>query len=169
MPKLIKDHAIIDDTYTLVSPGEDGSLILPKGNVLVTLATWQAHRDVLLAHPSLKGVQLAASEFAETIVSDLPHLDLIAVEFPAFVDGRGYSTAYTLRTRYGYTGELRAVGDVIKDTLFYQQRSGFNAFAVRTDKNIDDALQALTTFSNPYQASASNPLPLYRQRHAEPA
>lgn len=164
MPKLIKDHAIIDDDYVLISPNEDGSLTLPNHPVLVKLPTWQAHRDVVLAHSHGKGVQLAPDEFAENLADDIHHLDVIAIEFPAFADGRGYSTAYTLRTRLGFKGELRAVGDVFKDTLFYQQRSGFNAFAVRNDKNIEDALRGLKTFSTPYQGSTENVAPLYQRR-----
>lgn len=166
MSRLIKDRAIVDDSFTFVSPADDGSLTLPAGDVLVSLATWQSHRDELLAHPFGKGVKLKADEFAEAISDDLDKLALVAIEFPAFADGRGYSTAYTLRSRYGYKGELRAVGDVFKDTLFYQQRSGFNAFAVRADKNIEDALQALDTFSSPYQGTASDPAPLFRRRLA---
>lgn len=166
MSRLIKDNAIVDDRYTTVTPAEDGTLTLPAGPVLVSLATWQAHRDVLLAHAHDKGVQLKPDEFAETITEDLDKLALVAVEFPAFADGRGYSTAYTLRNRYSYTGELRAVGDVFKDTLFYQQRSGFNAFVIRADKNIEDALLGLTTFSAPYQGTAKDPAPLYRRRLA---
>jgi uncharacterized protein (DUF934 family) len=164
MPKLIKDNAIIDDAYTLISPNEDGSLTLPAAAVLVSLATWLSHRDALLAHPHGRGVQLSPHEMAESIAADAGKLDLIAIEFPAFVDGRGYSTAYILRNRLGFKAELRAVGDVFKDTLFYQQRSGFNAFAVRADKNLEDALHGLTTFSQPYQGTAEDSAPLYRRR-----
>lgn len=164
MSRLIKDNAIVDDRYTTVAPAEDGSLTLPAGPVLVSLATWQAHREALFAHPHDKGVQLKAGEFAEAIADDVDKLALVAVEFPAFADGRGYSTGYILRSRYGFKGELRAVGDVFKDTLFYQQRSGFNAFAVRDDKNIDDALLGLQTFTTPYQGTANDPAPLYRRR-----
>lgn len=164
MPKLIKDHAIIDDTYTFISANDDGSLTLPATPVLVKLATWLAHRDALLVHTHGRGVQLAPDEAAERIAADTDKLDLVAIEFPAFVDGRGYSTAYLLRNRIGFKGELRAVGDVFKDTLFYQMRAGFNAFAVRADKNIDDALLGLSSFSQPYQGSADNAAPLYRRR-----
>lgn len=164
MSRLIKDNAIVDDRYTTVAPAEDGSLTLPAGPVLVSLATWQAHREALLAHPHDKGVQLKPGEFAEAIADDIDKLAMVAVEFPAFADGRGYSTGYILRSRYGFKGELRAVGDVFKDTLFYQQRSGFNAFAVRDDKNIDDALLGLQTFTTPYQGTANDPAPLYRRR-----
>lgn len=163
MPKLIKDGAIVEDVYTPVAETEDGTLCLPPGPVLVRLATWRKHRDALLAHPHPRGVQLAPDEFAEAIAADLPHLALIAIEFPAFADGRGYSTAVMLRSRYGFTGELRAVGDVFKDTLFYQQRCGFNAFAVRPDKDLEDALAGLHTFSVRYQGACDTP-PLYRLR-----
>jgi uncharacterized protein (DUF934 family) len=166
MPKLIKDRAIIDDPYVFVVPAEDGALALPNGPVLVSLTTWQAHREALLAHVFDKGVQLKPDEFAEAIASDLPHLSMIAIEFPAFADGRGYSTAYTLRSRLKFTGELRAIGDVLKDTLFYQQRCGFNAFVVKADKDIEDALKGLDTFSAPYQGTANAPAPLFRRRLA---
>lgn len=162
MPKLIKDRAIIDDVYVIATANEDGSLNLPDAPVLVKLALWQAHRDILLAHTHAKGVQLAPDEFAEAILDDLDKLDLVAIEFPGFADGRGYSTAHALRGRYGFKGELRAVGDVFKDTLFYQQRCGFNAFLIKEGKNLEDALQGLQTFTTPYQGSAESPAPLYR-------
>ncbi|MDQ8036265.1 MAG: DUF934 domain-containing protein [Pedobacter sp.] len=162
MPKLIKDGAIVDDGFTFANPAEDGSFTLPAGPVLVKLATWQAHRDALLAHPHAKGVQLAPAEFAEEIASDLDKLALIAIEFPGFADGRGYSTAHLLRGRLGFKGELRAVGDVFKDTLFYQQRCGFNAFAVKEGKSLEDALEALHAFQTPYQGSAEKPGLLFR-------
>lgn len=166
MSKLIKDGAIIEDRFTYVAPAEDGTLILPAGPVLVSLATWRSHEDALLAHAHERGIQLKSDEFAELIADDLDKLSLVAIEFPAFADGRGYSTAYSLRSRFGFKGELRAVGDVFKDTLFYQLRSGFNAFAVRADKNIEDALHGLNTFSTPYQGTASDPAPLFRRRLA---
>ena len=166
MPRLIKDGAIVDDRYTRVDPADDGSLTLPAAPVLVTLATWEAHRAALLAHGHDKGVLLAPDEFAERIVPDLPALALVAIDFPAFADGRGYSTAYQLRGRHGFTGELRAVGDVFKDTLFYQQRVGFNAFAIRDDKDASVALKGLQDFSEVYHASTDQPSPLFRRRLA---
>lgn len=163
MPKLIKDGAIVEDRYAVVAADASGNLSLPAGPVLVKLAVWQQHRDTLLAHPHEKGVQMAPDEFAEVIAPDLAHLDLIAIEFPAFADGRGYSTAALLRGRYGFKGELRAVGDVFKDTLFYQQRCGFNAFAVRDDQDVSAALTGLAAFSVRYQGACDS-TPLFRQR-----
>ena len=93
-------------------------------------------------------------------VSTLP---LIAVDFPNFADGRGYSIAYQLRARQGFEGELRAIGDVLRDQLFYMQRVGFNAFATRPDRSIDDALKGLTDFSDTYQTSWDQKTPLFRR------
>lgn len=163
MPKLIKDGAIVDDRYVTVAEDEAGQLSLPAAPVLVKLPVWRRHRDALLAHGHGRGVLLAPDEFADTIAADLPHLDVVAIEFPAFADGRGYSTAALLRGRHGYKGELRAVGDVFKDTLFYQQRVGFNAFAVRADKSLEDALAGLSTFSVRYQGAVDQ-APLFRLR-----
>lgn len=165
MRKLIKDGAIVDDRYLTVTENEAGELALPAAPVLVKLSTWRKHRDALLAHPHGRGVLLAPDEFADTVADDLAHLDVIAIEFPAFADGRGYSTAALLRGRLGYRGELRAVGDVFKDTLFYQQRVGFNAFLVREGKDIEDALAGLATFSVSYQGAVDR-APLYRLRGA---
>lgn len=163
MPTLIKDHAIVEDSYQRVQAA-DGVLLLPAADVLVDLATWQAHRAQLLAHPQRKGVLLAADQFAETLAEDCQLLDLIAVDFPAFADGRGYSTAYLLRTRYGFRGELRAVGDVFKDVLFYQRRVGFDAHLVRADKDAEVALAGLRDFSTTYQHSADGRDAVYHLR-----
>ena len=162
MPRLIKDGAIVEDDYTLVQAGENG-LELPAGNVLVSLATWLEHKAQLLAHPGSKGVQLEPADDAEAL-AEHAGLDLIAVNFPAFADGRGYSQAWLLRRRLGYKGELRAVGDVIQDTLFYQHRCGFNSFALRAGADLEKALPGLRDFSEAYQASADRPQPLYRRR-----
>jgi uncharacterized protein (DUF934 family) len=89
----------------------------------------------------------------------------VAVDFPKFTDGRGYSIAYNLRMRLGYQGELRAIGDVLRDQLFSMQRVGFDAYEPRADRSIDDALKGLTVFSETYQASVDNRVPLFR-RHA---
>jgi uncharacterized protein (DUF934 family) len=88
---------------------------------------------------------------------------VIAVDFPRFGDGRGYSLAYHLRTRLNYHGELRAIGDVLRDQLFYMQRVGFDSFAPRADKDIHEALKGLSDFSLNYQASVDQPSPLFRR------
>ena len=99
-----------------------------------------------------------------TLADVLPRVALIAINFPKFTDGRGYSIASTLRSRFGYRGELRAIGDVLQDQLFYLQRVGFNAFALRADKDIDSAVKSLGDFSETYQGAVDQPLPLFRRR-----
>jgi len=88
----------------------------------------------------------------------------IEVNFPSLTDGRGYSIARLLRERHGYSGELRAVGDVQRDQLFYLARCGFDAFLLRKDEDADDALAAFNDFSEAYQASVERPQPLFRRR-----
>lgn len=88
----------------------------------------------------------------------------VEVNFPRFTDGRGYSIARLLRERHGYTGELRAVGDVQRDQLFYLSRCGFDAFLLREGEDAEGALAALRDFSEAYQASVERPQPLFRRR-----
>jgi uncharacterized protein (DUF934 family) len=152
------------------SAEEIAALAIPAGKVIVPLAVWLARKGELAArlNDGALGVWIDSFESPEALVAsvdDINHVPLIAVNFPRFVDGRGYSFATLLRSRYGYTGELRAVGDVLHDQLFYMKRCGFNAYAVRADRNIEDALRGLKDFSEPYQATVDQALPLYR-RHA---
>ena len=112
------------------------------------------------------GVWLDSSEGPEALVGDLDALSIIAVNFPKFADGRSYSTAHLLRERYGYRGEIRAIGDVLHDQLFFMKRCGIDAYAVRADKDIEAALAGLSTFSDAYQAAVDQPQPLFRRRAA---
>ncbi|MDH5220714.1 MAG: DUF934 domain-containing protein [Betaproteobacteria bacterium] len=90
----------------------------------------------------------------------------VEVHFPKFTDGRGYSIARLLRERFGYRGELRAVGDVPRDQLHYLARCGFDAFLLRDGEDAKGALAALAGFSEAYQSSVDRPLPLFRRRGA---
>ena len=100
----------------------------------------------------------------EEAVADLAHFQLIALDFPVFRDGRNYSHARLLRERYGYRGELRAVGDVLHDQLFYLRRCGIDSFQVRADKDIEEALRGLSDFSITYQTAADGAIPVYKNR-----
>ncbi len=106
---------------------------------------------------------LAPGEEPKDLEDDLGALPLVAIHFPAFKDGRGYSYARELRTRYNFKGEVRATGDVLRDQLFYMTRCGFNAFEVREDRSIEEALQGLKDFSVTYQGDVNEPRPLYRR------
>jgi uncharacterized protein (DUF934 family) len=172
MASIIRNRTIAADDWTVVRPAEDGSLpdvaALPAGKVLVPLALWQQARDALQAARARDalGVWLAPDSEPADIAGDFEHIALIAVDFPVFRDGRGYSIARLLRERYGYRGELRAIGDVLRDQLTFMYRCGFDAYAVRADKDIDDALKAFDEFSVQYQGAVDNPSPLFRRREA---
>ncbi|TPW18715.1 MAG: Oxidoreductase [Halothiobacillaceae bacterium] len=162
--QIIKERQIVDDHWHFVAPEVD-SASPPAGDIVVTLSQWQRWREPLLARRAgALGVRLLGSDDLQPIVADLHHFALIALEFPTFRDGRAYSSARLLRDRYGYTGELRAIGDVLRDQLYYMSRVGFNAFALRADQDIHHALQAFAEISVRYQASHDEPRPLYRRR-----
>ena len=168
MARIIRDDRLVEDLWQVLklADGEPAdAAALPETPTLFPLAVWLAHRDTL-AGRNTAGVWLDSHEGPEALAADLPVLSLIAVNFPKFTDGRGYSTARLLRERYGYRGELRAIGDVLQDQLFYMKRCGFNAFAVRSDKDIVASLAGLHVFSEAYQAAADEPLPLFRRRAA---
>lgn len=170
MRKIIKDKHIVDDHWHVLKLSDGDSpdtITVPAGHQIVPLQVWLAQRTTLAARKDI-GVWLASDERAEQLKEDIASLSLIAVDFPAFSDGRGYSIAFNLRTRLGYDGEIRAIGDVLRDQLFYMQRVGFNAFATREDRSIEDALKGLTDFSDVYQTSWDQKTPLYR-RASRPA
>ena len=160
--QIIKDGAIIANDWTHV-PLDATLADVPGGNDIVPLKLWVAEKPALLKRADKLGVRLESDDLAETIAGDLDHFAVIAIDFPIYRDGRGYSQARILRDRYGYDGELRAVGDVLKDQMFYLHRVGFNAFEPRSDRNIEDALKSLKDFSVTYQPAVDNPLPLRRR------
>ncbi|TJZ65891.1 DUF934 domain-containing protein [Chitiniphilus eburneus] len=162
-PRVIINRQVVEDTWTRVLPAEDGSITVPaSGKVIVPYRYWLEHRDELAGREL--GVCFAPDDEPESLPVDANVFGVIAVDFPAFTDGRGFSIGRLLRERQGYTGELRAVGDVFKDTLNYLWRCGFDAFAVRADKDIDDALRGLDDFTEFYQSSVQQPTPLFRRR-----
>ena len=174
MERLIKGGRVATDYWQSLDPdhwlrtGEDG--LLPDfpddPDLIAPLALWRLRKEELLARRGRSGVLLEPHEGPEQIAGDLERLALVAVNFPKFGDGRGYSTARLLRERYGYAGELRAVGDVLRDQLLFLSRAGFDAFELRADRDPQNALAAFAELSEQYQASASEPLPLFRRRLA---
>ena len=165
MRKIIKDKVIVNDDWQVLklADGEVAETInVPAGRTIVPLAVWLTQKSTLTSRTDI-GVWIASDERAEALKDDLSALPLIAIDFPTFADGRGYSIAYQLRTRLGYAGELRAIGDVLRDQLFYMARVGFNAFATREDRSIEDALKGLTDFSETYQTAWDQKTPLFRR------
>ncbi|NLP61740.1 DUF934 domain-containing protein [Paraburkholderia sacchari] len=175
MTLIIKNREIVEDNWQVVRAAEDGALpevsALPAGKVLVPLALWQAQRDALVASRAKDelGVWLAPDSEPADIAGDFEKIALIGVDFPVFRDGRGYSIGRLLRERFGYKGELRAIGDVLRDQLRFYERCGFDSYAVRADKDIKDALNAFTEFTVQYQGAFDEPSPLFRRRLAQQA
>jgi uncharacterized protein (DUF934 family) len=162
---IIKNKTIVNDDWIVLRLGENDtpeSVAIPSGKVIVPLKVWQAQCELLQSRIDL-GVWLNSDERAEELQNDVGKFSVIAVNFPKFADGRGYSIAHHLRERLGYRGELRAIGDVLRDQLFYMQRVGFDAFKPRADKDINEALKGLSDFSEIYQASSDEAQPLFRR------
>ncbi len=147
MATLIKNKRIAPDNWQLL---EAGSTVAQIGDWLVPFAVWNEQRAQLAQRSGNTGVLLENTDDPRALTADFDKLALIAVRFPKFTDGRGYSMARLLR-RLGWTGELRAVGDVLRDQLFFMTRCGFDAFALRADQDAQVALSAFGDFSAPYQ------------------
>lgn len=161
MRKIIKDKKIIDDNWLVLTEIQNQ---LPSGKLIVSVPLWQSHKEQLQSHSDEIGILLEPENEPAEIADDLAHFSLIAINFPKFADGRGFSSARELRTRYNYDKEIRAVGDVLRDQIYLMARCGFNAFAVREDRCINDALNAFNDFSVNYQADAVEQRPLYQTR-----
>lgn len=157
----------------LGAPSEDWPVLAPdaevpaEGAVLVPLAVWLAGRDALKTRP-LTGVWLASDEDPAVLAGDVETLQVVAIRFAAFTDGRGYSQARLLRDRLGYRGELRAVGDVLVDQARFLARSGFDAFQVAEGADLGRFDEALRRFSVVYQPAADAAAPAISLRHAIP-
>ncbi len=161
MRRIIKNRQIIEDYWRQVA---DDEALPPQGAVIVSLAHWRQEREALLARPDKQvGIRLKNDVAVADIAVELPYLAVIALEFPTFKDGRALTQARLLRERYGYRGELRAMGDVLRDQLFFMQRCGFDTFELRPDRSLEDALEAFGEFTVTYQPAADEPLPLYRR------
>ncbi|KAA0693602.1 DUF934 domain-containing protein [Halopseudomonas laoshanensis] len=164
MQQLIKGDALIKETWHLMPAETTLEGLSNSDDLIVPLNLWLDHSHALKARDGGLGVWLNSDEEVEAIADDLEHFQVIALNFPVFSDGRSYSNARLLRDRYGYKGEVRAIGDVLRDQLFLMKRCGFDAFVIREDRNAEEALESLKDFSEVYQAATDQPLPLFRRR-----
>lgn len=161
MAQLLKDNQIIEDSWAFL---DDSAETLPSGNILLSLEQWQQFSDQLSQHNGELGLWLEGNAEIDTVIDSLQQLSLIAIKFPKFVDGRGFSLARLLRERYNYNGELRAIGEFIRDQLYLLKRCGFNAFQLTEDQDLSEASKSLSDFSETYQVSADQQEPLFRRR-----
>lgn len=157
MSNLIRGEALAAaDDWTLIDDPET-TRELPAGKLLVPLPVWLAQHQALHARGVPCGVWLAPDEDPEALANTLTLLALVAIRFPVFSDGRGYSSARILRDRLGWRGELRAIGDVLRDQLFLMRRCGFDSFQVRPDRDAAAALPGLRDFAYVYQQATADP------------
>ncbi len=159
MRRILRRREIVaDDWRHLGEDAEDGSaLIVPLVELRKDPGRWRQWRGRL-------GVRLTSVDPVEELADELPRLDLVAVEFPSPGDGRGYSAGRLLRERYGFRGELRAVGaGVRQDQVFLLARCGFDAIELAPGEDADAARRALERYDVAYQPGAVA-VPLQRQR-----
>lgn len=166
MALIIKDRNVVSDPWLRLELQPDG--MAPSApstaDIIVPLAMWREQRVHLLVRPGRLGIWLDSHEEPGDIAEDLKLFGIVAVNFPKFGDGRGFSTARLLRERYGWKGELRAIGDIFRDQLFYLESCGFDSYVLRGGEDPREALTGFRVFSESYQASVARPLPLFRRR-----
>ncbi len=163
MRTLHSDGQLIEDGWRVLSD-DAAAGPLPGGDILLSLAAWRASEAGRKGHNGQIGVWLENTDEPETLEAELLSVPLLAVRFPAFNDGRGLSIAVLLRTRRGYAGELRAIGDVQLDQLSYMRRCGFDSFALRDGDDAEAMRAHLVVMSEYYQPSVLEPRPLFRRR-----
>ncbi|WP_462383455.1 DUF934 domain-containing protein [Pseudomonas sp. Marseille-QA0892] len=166
MQRIIKNDQVVDESWHLLPKDVSLEDLSNSDDIIIPMSLWLEHGHALRARDGSLGVWLDAGEEIEDIASELDKFQVIALNFPAFTDGRHFSTARLLRERYGYKGEVRAIGDVLRDQLFFMKRCGFDAYAVRADRDPYDALEGLKDFSETYQGAADDARPLFRRRQA---
>lgn len=162
---LIRDGAFVADDFVYVADGE----ALPAGPIVVSLARFLAERATLLQRDSGMGVRLEPSDGPEVLGTDVHRLTRVEIMFPKFRDGRGYTTARLLRARLGFTGEIRAVGEVLRDQWLFMARCGIDAFEVRPGTRLADFAAALAEQTVFYQTAADGHASIFAQRHARTA
>ena len=165
MKGLIKNGRLSDDAYVTIGPDDP---IPPAGDVIVPLARWQADRTLLAARGGRVGVRLKSDEPPARVADDLGRFSVVALEFPAFRDGRAYSYARLLRDQYGFRGEIRAVGDVLLEQLHFMTRVGFDAFELVSDDPQRDFDIAAGDFSVWYQPASDDRRSALELRHRGP-
>lgn len=158
---LIKDAAVAEDLWFDVS--ENGAAI-DERPVIISLDHWEASRDELSGRNAPLGIRLKSDQPPSAIADDLDRFELIALEFPNLNDGRAFSYARLLRERYGFKGEIRAVGEVLQDQLFFMQRCGFDSYELPEGRDAEGAIQSLQEFSVAYQSAADGLTPAARLR-----
>lgn len=165
MSEILKNGQVQSDAWQVLRPEADADLAsahVPVGQWLVPFALWQAQADSLKSRTDI-GVWLSPDDDLTEVAKHFSNWRLVAIDFPKFTDGRGYSIAWRVRNHYQYTGELRAIGNVLVDQLFFMLRVGFDTLALDSKVSATTAQNHLTPFPDAYQGSTDNPEPLFRR------
>ncbi|HMA15314.1 MAG: DUF934 domain-containing protein [Bacteroidota bacterium] len=149
---LLKAGGVVEDPWRPLA--EDAAT--PQGDIIVTLEQWQAGRERLRGHNGRLGLRLQSDQSPAQVADDLQHFSLIALEFPRFGDGRAYSYARLLRERHAFKGELRAVGNVLRDQLLFMLRCGFDAFEIANQDAVTAWREAVAEIDLFYQPTAGS-------------
>jgi len=164
MPTLIRwtgqNAVVAEDPYTSVPDEAD----LPRGDVIVSLQRFQAEGRRLLAEGRKVGVRIEPNEAVEDIAADLPQIAVVALAFPKFLQGQAYSSARILRERYRYHGEVRAVGDILREQARFMVRCGIDAFEVADGSTPEQWGHAIGRFRHVYQRAADGRAPAFEER-----
>lgn len=160
MQNLINQNSTLENNWQIVV---DQASELPQGNILVEASYWLENQSELSKRPNV-GIYLNGDADLESLKDILDSFEVIAVNFPAFADGRGYSLARLLKERYHYKGEVRAIGDVLIDQLYFMKRCGFDTYLLKDGLEAEKALQYFSTFSDPYQLAYDVQTPLFRRK-----
>jgi uncharacterized protein (DUF934 family) len=164
MPTRIKlqdgEFRLVEDPFTAV--GDDAGL--PPGDVIISLTRFQTEGDHLLAEGRKVGVRLEPAEEVEALVYDLPRIAIVAVAFPKYRDGRAYTAARLLRERYGFKGEIRAVGEVLREQAGFMVRVGIDAFEPADGATVEQWAHAAHRQRHVYQRAADRRIPAFAER-----
>lgn len=150
MAALINVQGVVEnDSWRMISDDEalNSAISLPGQQLILSIPLWRSSGENLAEQGHKVGVWLWPDDDPESLISIAQKLPIIAVHFPVFTDGRGYTHGKILRDRLGYIGELRATGDVLRDQIYFLSRCGFSSFALRADQNPEECLSALNDFS----------------------
>ena len=164
MPMLIKltdgKFSLAEDPFTAVTD----DLPMPLGDVIISLTRFQAEGEGLFSEGRLVGVRIEVAEEVEALAYDLPRIAVVALDFPKFRDGRAYTSAALLRERFGYQGDVRAVGDVLREQAGFMVRCGFDAFEPADGSTPEEWARAVHRFRHVYQRSADHRTPAFAER-----
>jgi uncharacterized protein (DUF934 family) len=151
-----------EDPFTFVADDQE----LVPGDVILSLTRFQAEGDRLLGEGRAVGVRLESDEEVETLAYDLPRIAVVALAFPKFRDGRPYSSARILRERLGYAGEIRAVGDVLREQAGFMVRCGFDAFEPADGSSAQQWEAVTRRFRHVYQRATDDRVPAFVERES---